>query len=82
MNIKEAEEFFKKYHGHGYHMWHDDSVKNREFDSMKISPELKEQWRQDLIQDFFEHMLDDPDIVPDFLISWKNSILWIKNRKF
>jgi hypothetical protein len=61
MNIKEAEEFFKKYHGHGYHMWHDDPVKNREFDSMKISPELKEQWRQDLIQDFFEHMLDDPD---------------------
>jgi len=61
MNLKEAEEFFKNYHGHGYHMWHDDPVKNREFDSMKISPELKEQWRQEIIQNFFEHLFDRPE---------------------
>lgn len=61
MNLKEAEEFFKKYNGHGYHMWHDDPVKNRQFDNMRISPELMEQWRQELIQDFFEHILDCPE---------------------
>jgi len=78
MNIKEAEAFFKQYNGHGYHMWHDDPAKNREFNSMGISEKLKEQWRQEIIQDYFDHIFDSPELIYN---KHSNIIAVIKSTK-
>ncbi len=61
MNLKEAEIFFKRFHGHSYHMWNDEDQNYHEFEKLGIDNMQKEQWRQEMIQDFFEHIFDDPN---------------------
>ena len=61
MNLQEAELFFKQFNGHGFHMWRDEPTKYENFNKAQISDAIQEQWRQEIIQNFFEHLFDRPE---------------------
>ena len=44
MNIKEAEDFFKKYNGHGFHMWCEETDKYEQYTMLRIPKESEEKW--------------------------------------
>lgn len=52
MTLKEAEEFFKKYDGHAFHMGREEYDMYREFNHMDIVESTKEQWRQEIIDGY------------------------------
>lgn len=60
MTLKEAEEFFKSYGGHHFHMWRDDPTNYSAYDKLDISDVTREKWRQELVDDYFDTMFDDP----------------------
>ena len=47
MNNQDAKAFFKEYNGLEYHMFHDGTLKYKEYEKLHISPSVKELWRQD-----------------------------------
>lgn len=61
--FKDAEKFFKRFHGFSYHMWHDEPKKYEEYKNLNIKPELEEMWRQDIIEDLFHRMIHTPEYV-------------------
>lgn len=60
MNNQDAKAFFKEYNGLEYHMFHDGTLKYKEYEKLHISPSVKELWRQELIEEHFEK-LEDPN---------------------
>lgn len=63
MNILEAEVFFKKYGGHGFHMYREDPPRYSEYKNLNIDPRIEERWRQELIQSYFEQFFSEPEYV-------------------
>lgn len=59
-NNQDAKAFFKEYNGLEYHMFHDGTLKYKEYEKLHISPSVKELWRQELIEEHFEK-LEDPN---------------------
>lgn len=53
MNQKEAKEFFKRYNGLEYHMFHDETQKYNEYRRLHLSKSVLEDWRQELINECF-----------------------------
>lgn len=63
MNMKEAEIYFKRYDGHGFHMYREEPGQYERYKALKISPEIEEQWRQEIIQTVFQSFFEDPQKV-------------------
>ncbi len=53
MNQKEAKEFFMRYNGLEYHMFHDETQKYNEYRRLHLSKSVLEEWRQELINECF-----------------------------
>lgn len=47
MTMKEAEQFFKQTNGNGYFMCLDSERKYEEFQSLNISADILQKWRQE-----------------------------------
>lgn len=52
MTLEEAEIFFKKYNGHGFHMSREDSELHKEFRQLNISKEQQDIWRVEKIEEY------------------------------
>ena len=63
MTLKEAEEFFKKYDGHAFHMGREEYDMYREFNHMDIVESTKDQWRQEIIDGYIKR-IKNGDVVP------------------
>ncbi|MBO5082988.1 MAG: hypothetical protein J6C06_10340 [Lachnospiraceae bacterium] len=61
MNIKEAESFFKRFHGHHYHMLHDETPLYREYRKTWENTKYEEKWRQELLQEKFANFYEKRD---------------------
>ena len=61
MNIKEAEVFFKRFHGHHYHMLHDETPLYREYRKTWENTKYEEKWRQELLQEKFANFYEKRD---------------------
>lgn len=61
MNIKEAEVFFKRFHGHHYHMLHDETPLYREYRKTWENTKYEEKWRQELLQEKFANFYENSD---------------------
>lgn len=59
MNTAEAETFFKKYNGQSFHMWREALPVYEEFQSLNLSPDITEKWRQELLDDYFSRLFAD-----------------------
>ena len=59
MDIKEAELYFKKYDGHGFHMFREEPVQYKKYKELNIGSDIEEQWRQDIIETLFQHFFDE-----------------------
>ncbi len=56
MTLKEAEEYFKRFDGHPFHMGREEPEMYREFCDMDIPEATKEQWRQELIDSLLKEL--------------------------
>lgn len=56
MNMTEAEQYFRSYMGNGYYMCLDDVAYYEEFRALHISEALKEQWRNELLDDYLSRL--------------------------
>lgn len=63
MTIKEAEAVFKRFDGFFFHMGREEPEQYSAYKELKINKETEEQWRQELIDDYFEHLFDKPNKV-------------------
>lgn len=63
MNLKEAERYFKRYGGHGFHMYQEEPAQYERYRALHISPSAEERWRQEMIQKYFKGFFDKPDQV-------------------
>lgn len=61
MTFGEAEEFFKKYDGHAYHMWHDEPKVYKEYCRKKISKKQENIWRLQKIEEHHERIQSQPE---------------------
>jgi len=56
MDLKEAEEFFKKYDGHGFHMFREEEGNYAVYQKLNISKDTEDRWRKEIldryVQDF------------------------------
>ncbi len=57
MTIEEAEEEFKRYDGHFFHMGREGRYK--EYKALGIPAETEEKWRQELIAEYFSQLFKD-----------------------
>lgn len=51
MTIHQAEQYFRKYNGLGFHMWHDEPNSYEKYKNLNIKLELEEKWRQQLVDE-------------------------------
>ncbi|MBQ6464939.1 MAG: hypothetical protein IJJ43_01550 [Oscillospiraceae bacterium] len=58
MTIEEAEQFYKRYDGLGFHMWREEPERAEAFKALHISPEIKTKWDDDLIRQAFKMLWD------------------------
>ena len=54
MTLKEAEIFFKRYNGHGFHMLREESKVYREYNQLGISKKQEDIWREQKIEEYHE----------------------------
>ena len=62
MNLKEAEAFFKRFHGHHYHMFHDETKLYREYRIWE-DKNREQKWIQELIQEQFDKFYEKSDAI-------------------
>ena len=62
MNLKEAESFFKGFHGHHYHMFHDETKLYREYRIWE-DKNREQKWIQELIQEQFDKFYEKSDAI-------------------
>lgn len=67
MTLAEAEVFFKRYDGHAYHMFHDETNVYREYDRLKISKEQENIWRLQKIEEYHERIQSDTEKAGDWV---------------
>ena len=63
MTLKKAEEFFKKYDGHAFHMGREEPTMYHEFGCMDIPGSTKELWCQEIIEGCIRR-IKNGDVVP------------------
>lgn len=63
MTLAEAEEFFKEFNCHGYHMFCDEPTKYEKFVALDIPNATKEIWRQEKIYSNLEDLWKNPENV-------------------
>ena len=63
MTILEAEEYFKQYGGHGFHMCREEPRKYDQYKMLNISPQMEEKWRQDILNRKFGQFFERPEEV-------------------
>ena len=63
MTMIEAEKYFKKYLGHGFHMFREEPEKYNEYRQLGISMKLEESWRQDIVKKIFENFFENQEHV-------------------
>lgn len=63
MTLKEAEEYYKKYDGHGFHMYREEPEIYQVFQDLHIPNTRTKQWDSELTEDYFKKMWMDPDRV-------------------
>ena len=63
MTIKEAKAVFKRFDGFFFHMGREEPEHYSAYKELKINKETEEQWRQELIDDYFKHLFDNPNKV-------------------
>lgn len=54
MDIKKAEEFYKQYNGMEFHMCREDQIKYQQFCALGISDTIKEQWKCEMWNQYYE----------------------------
>ena len=60
MTRAEGEIFFKRFHGHHYHMWHDEPAKYKEYCKLHITKMTENKWRLQKISDLFADIQAEP----------------------
>lgn len=70
--LKDAEAFFKRFDGFGFHMCREEPDNYRRFKQMNISETTLEKWRQDIIGRYFEKLEGRDD---DWLWSYHGRII-------
>lgn len=63
MTLIEAEKYFKRFDGFFFHMGREEPQNYNTYKALKISEETEEQWRQEIINNYFEHLFNAPDRV-------------------
>ncbi|MDE6470900.1 MAG: hypothetical protein K2L19_07785 [Eubacterium sp.] len=63
MDIAEAEEFFKRFNGQSFHMCREALPEYEEFKKLNLSSDITEQWRQELLGDYFSRLFADVEDV-------------------
>lgn len=61
MDINEAKEYFFRYDGHHFHMGREEPSSYKRFCLLEIDRTTQEQWRQEIIQGYFEKWHIKPD---------------------
>ncbi|MCI5666507.1 MAG: hypothetical protein SO112_04465 [Treponema sp.] len=59
MTMKEAEQFFKQTNGNGYFMCLDSERKYEEFQSLNISADILQKWRQEKVDSLYADLWKD-----------------------
>lgn len=81
MTITEAEEFFRRYDGHAFHMGREEPAMYREFIRMEISDSAKEQWRQEIIDGYIKR-IKNGDVVPMTRFGTINTVSSLVRKTF
>ena len=63
MTIEEAKQYFKRYDGHYFHMGREEPWNYDEFKKFNFQDSIIEQWRQEIIDNYFEKLFNRSDNV-------------------
>ena len=61
MTLAEAEIFFKRYNGHGYHMLREETKAYKEYNQLNISKKQEDIWRVQKIEEYYERIHSDKE---------------------
>ena len=60
MTLEEAKEFYFQYYGFSFHMGREEPARYNTFMMLELSPDTLRQWDEELLEELFRHLEDDP----------------------
>ncbi len=63
MLFSDAKDYYFEHMGDGYYMFLDETKKYEEFKAMQIPDNIRAEWDEEMLNDLFEHLHDEPSDV-------------------